>query len=715
MNAKTPSPDPLPAAETPEDGARCVPVPRDEPERLRRVARLAVSAGQAHPPLDHITALAAGLTGVPIALISIVEDDRQWFLSRRGVELTGTPRRDSFCQFTIVSPSTVAVADTSSDPRFVANPLVLGPPEARSFLAHPLLGGAGHSAVGALCVIDRVPREWTSLERERIVQLAQLAEDYLQSLAMRRAWFDSPLGHLVLDDTGRVLHANRAFAVFTGRPLAALLEQPLARCIAPGDRAAFTAMLDHAVTRGNSPTRRELRFERLTGEVVTGGTSMAPLTDAARQVLCVIRDVSLERSARSISDVYEALRDDVLRPVRDVGTALAALPPDPAAAAVAARVEGHLATLVERLDGQVSGLIARARTEEDAEARERALRVLVEEALGPLLVVDDRGQIADANRAARELFQEADALVGSPLTAVCPGYSQTERQRWLADDAPCHPTAFRRRDGLSFTAEVRAVVTHWNGPARLAILLRGVTGAADSGPPLALDDADAPAAAAHAATLRELRATEAALARARGERDALLKEVHHRVQNNLQIVSSLLSLRTAQAPSPEARAALEEGASRVRSMALIHQQLYGARSLERVDLDAYLHRLVLSLRHALAPDAAVTIDAPAVDLPAEHAVPVGLILHELLTNAFAHGASPAGSGARWQVTVAARTHGGTLRLAVSDRGPGLPPDFERRRDRGLGLRLVQTLARQLHGSLSARTDGGAVFEVTCCL
>ena len=100
--ANIPLPEPL-------DDATLHPVPRDEPERLRRVTRLAVSAGQVHPTLDHVTGLAAGLLGVPVALISIVEEERQWFLSRQGLDLPGTSRRESFCQFTIVSPSVMEI------------------------------------------------------------------------------------------------------------------------------------------------------------------------------------------------------------------------------------------------------------------------------------------------------------------------------------------------------------------------------------------------------------------------------------------------------------------------------------------------------------------------------------------------------------------------------------------------------------------------------
>jgi two-component sensor histidine kinase len=214
--------------------------------------------------------------------------------------------------------------------------------------------------------------------------------------------------------------------------------------------------------------------------------------------------------------------------------------------------------------------------------------------------------------------------------------------------------------------------------------------------------------------LTERRRMEAAVAQSLREKETLLKEIHHRVKNNLQIISSLLMLQVDQVPSREAGRLLEESVQRVRSMALIHQQIYGGESLERIDLGTYTGQLAASLRYALAPDARMTLDADPVEVTVEHAVPLGLILNELITNAFKYGA-PADGESPPVVHVRIRAEGDVLSLEVRDEGPGLPPDFDLATATSLGLTLVDTLTHQLRGALTVANEGGAVFRLRCAL
>ena len=205
---------------------------------------------------------------------------------------------------------------------------------------------------------------------------------------------------------------------------------------------------------------------------------------------------------------------------------------------------------------------------------------------------------------------------------------------------------------------------------------------------------------------------ESALKTSLEEKETLLKEIHHRVKNNLQMVSSLLTLQLEQMPDDRSRQLLAESVHRVRSMALIHQHLYGSASLERVDLGAYARNLAEILRLTLAPRARLRVEAAAVEVAVDRAVPVCLILNELLTNAFKYGArGRAEADGEWDVSVELTEAQRQLRLAVRDRGPGLPPDFAVTGHPSLGLQLVMTFARQLRGKVSAASDGGAVFAV----
>ncbi|MCW5889537.1 MAG: hypothetical protein KIT14_03200 [bacterium] len=203
------------------------------------------------------------------------------------------------------------------------------------------------------------------------------------------------------------------------------------------------------------------------------------------------------------------------------------------------------------------------------------------------------------------------------------------------------------------------------------------------------------------------------LSAAKEQAEVLLTEIHHRVKNNLQVISSLLSLQSRALPSPEARSLFTDSQNRVRSMALVHEKLYQSQDLARVDFGAYARELVSHLAKVYQRDAGavrVRVDAGAVALPIEQAVPCGLIVSELLSNALKY-AFPDGRAGCVEVTLAQEPDG-RHRLAVRDDGVGLPTGFDVRTGRTLGLRIVATLTDQLGGALTATTDGGTAFVLT---
>jgi PAS domain S-box-containing protein len=208
------------------------------------------------------------------------------------------------------------------------------------------------------------------------------------------------------------------------------------------------------------------------------------------------------------------------------------------------------------------------------------------------------------------------------------------------------------------------------------------------------------------------RALEEALvecSRALAEREVLLKEIHHRVKNNLQIVSSLLGMQSDRMTSDEARRGLDDSVFRVRSMALIHELLYGGRDLTHVDLGGYARSLSVELRGALAPGAQLSIEVSSAQVAVEQAIPCGLLLNELITNALKHGRSPDGV---CRVSVEVRREPSTIRVVVSDEGPGLPEDFAQRRRASLGMKIVDALVKQLGARFTMSSGSGARFELT---
>ena len=210
----------------------------------------------------------------------------------------------------------------------------------------------------------------------------------------------------------------------------------------------------------------------------------------------------------------------------------------------------------------------------------------------------------------------------------------------------------------------------------------------------------------------ERRQAEVAVHASLREKEALLKEVHHRVKNNLQIIVSLLRIEMTQAGDAAAKLVLKEMQARVHSMALVHEMLYKTGNFARIDLADYLRRLATHLLRAERVDPAsvsLILDLHTVRLDLDQAIPCGLMVTEILTNSLKHG-FPAGQCGEIRVLLE-RDPGGWVRLRVSDTGVGLPADFEERRRQSLGLQLVSDLTRQLGGELQVGPAPLAAFEV----
>lgn len=198
-------------------------------------------------------------------------------------------------------------------------------------------------------------------------------------------------------------------------------------------------------------------------------------------------------------------------------------------------------------------------------------------------------------------------------------------------------------------------------------------------------------------------------ARALRDKEVLLKEIHHRVKNNLQVISSLFALQRARTSSEELKGLLDENQTRVQSIALVHQHMYGSSELASIDLDAYLRSLVGAIRSSYGAHK-VQIETSAVDveLDAEQAVPCALLTTELVSNSIKHAF---GEGPGKILVRAHRDDRGWCTLEVEDDGRGIPPEFDWRRSRSLGLRLVQILTHQLRGQVELDRSTGTCFRV----
>jgi two-component sensor histidine kinase len=200
------------------------------------------------------------------------------------------------------------------------------------------------------------------------------------------------------------------------------------------------------------------------------------------------------------------------------------------------------------------------------------------------------------------------------------------------------------------------------------------------------------------------------------EKELLLREIHHRVKNNLQVVSSLLSLQSGATRDPATTEILAESQNRVRSMALIHEKLYQSEGLERVDFADYVRSLITGLLwtyRSTAGGVTFTVAADDVSLGIDRAIPCGLIVNELFSNALKH-AFPAGRSGAIEVSLRAEHEPPgepSIVLTIRDDGVGLPDDLDIRKTGSLGLQLVGTLSRQIGGVFEVGTGPGTTFSI----
>jgi len=359
------------------------------------------------------------------------------------------------------------------------------------------------------------------------------------------------------------------------------------------------------------------------------------------------------------------------------------------------------ANSVRDIHGNILGSVSvvrditdRKRAEEALRESEQRFRIMADRLPMMIWVHDAQGKLLFVNQTYLEFFGVTPQQVAGP--------------NWQSlvhsDDAAAYAVEFSAcvRDRRHFHAEVRA--RRFDGEWRW-IESHGQPRFSASGEFLGM--------VGTSPDITERKQAEDRLKASLQEKEVLLKEIHHRVKNNMQVISSMVNLQADNIDNPDVQVHLQDIRDRVRSMALVHEKLYQADNLSSVPFDEYVVSLLSYLRDAYCNTGATikfTTNLQPVSLWVEKAVPCGLMLNELVSNAFKHAFMNRTSGEI--STVLHRNPEGTICLSVSDDGVGMPPELDWRKSKSLGLRLIDILSKQLNATVELNREKGTEFKIT---
>jgi PAS domain S-box-containing protein len=321
-------------------------------------------------------------------------------------------------------------------------------------------------------------------------------------------------------------------------------------------------------------------------------------------------------------------------------------------------------------------------------------RKLIEEAL---IESEEKFRVlAETSPAAIILHQGERFIYTNPATTKIFGYSEAELMEmnfweWSAkeDSERIRQRSLARLKGKPEPDRYEHRVITKHGEVRWLLVCAGVT-----------EYRGKPTVIATLLDITEAKKAEERIKAALEEKIILLKEVHHRVKNNMQIISSLLELQSDSIPDERSRACLRESQNRIKSMALIHERLYRSKDFSSIDLGEYISDLSHYLFDSYVVEServSLNIDAGNIGLDVNRAVPCGLIINELVSNALKHGFP---NGRTGEISVSVKGGVDSITVEVSDTGVGIPPGLDPQKTETLGLQLVFLLARQLHGGIS---------------
>lgn len=350
--------------------------------------------------------------------------------------------------------------------------------------------------------------------------------------------------------------------------------------------------------------------------------------------------------------------------------------------------------LLEDLASSASNIIMAAMVQESLKKSEERFRAVAESALDGIVTTDVDGNIIFFNNSLKTIFgYEAGELSGKPLTILMPGRFKekylSELERFKSSGkhrlmGKTVSTTGLKKDGSEFPFEMSLSAWESGGTTYFTSILRD---------------------------LSERKKMEEELLESLKEKEMLLKEIYHRTKNNLIVISSLLNVQSQHITDEKALNFFKKSQYRARSMALIHERLYQSRDLKRINFGDYIRKLSNELLEAYAinpENKKMDISADDIMLDINTAIPLGLILNELISNSLKY-AFP--NGREGEISIDFREVDDQFLLTVKDDGVGFPEDLNFRTAKTLGSKLINSLTNQIEGEIKLDRSKGTKFQI----
>ena len=326
----------------------------------------------------------------------------------------------------------------------------------------------------------------------------------------------------------------------------------------------------------------------------------------------------------------------------------------------------------------------------DMQKSETKSREILNFSLDSIFIQTLQGCYIEVNDSACQVlgYTREELLAMSPdeVHKVSPGFSQDLNPGPLREAGSLiYESELYTRRGKRFPVEIVCRLIDYNGESAILSIVRDITERKQ-----------------HAAEFQAMQK----------QKDVLLKEVYHRVKNNLMIISSLLHLQSTKINDELSRSFFRESRDRVQTMALIHQQLYQSDNLSSIDFKGYLQLLIRNLSQSYGIDPSkiqLILNLEEIRVGVDRAIPCGLIVNELLANAFKY-AFPGKHSGFVRIDFQAGSFD-NVRLCVCDNGAGLPKEIKFRKSNSLGLQIVTLLTRQIKGRIYVRRQNGTCVTI----